>query len=166
MTGARADRSDESAAAVPWQRWALPLLLCSRGPGASDGDHPLDRVRMQKAVFLLIQRGPATWRSYYAYAPYNWGPYCRDLNDDLRRLVDARLVRLSTADGSRYGRFELTSDGEEVAAELRRHLPPAEREFVTTVRAYVTSRNFNDLLREVYAAYPDYASKSKWSGRR
>lgn len=146
-------------------RRSLPLLLCSSQAGQADGAYPLDRIRMQKAVFLLTMRGTATWNGLYPYRPYDWGPYCRELVDDLRDLAASGHMRTSTAAGSRYGRYTLTELGQQAADQLWARLPPDEQEFLTTVRAYVTSKDFNALLREVYAAYPEYATESRWSGQ-
>jgi len=42
-------------------------------------------------------------------------------------------------------------------------LPP-EMEFIRSVRAYVTHKSFTQLLREVYAEYPEFATASQFSG--
>jgi len=147
---------------VPARRW-LPLLLCSAQAGQADGAYPLDRIRMQKAVFLLTLRGSERWNGLYPYRAYDWGPYCRELVDDLRGLAAAGHMRTSATAGSRYGRYTLTEQGQQTADQLWAQLPPDEQEFLTTVRSYVTSKEFNVLLREVYAAYPEYATESRWN---
>lgn len=45
----------------------LPLLLASDEARSGDEPFPLDRIRMQKAVFLLTQRGSAAWATLYRY---------------------------------------------------------------------------------------------------
>jgi uncharacterized protein YwgA len=146
----------------PERRW-LPLLLCSSQAGQADGAYPLDRIRMQKAVFLLTLRGSARWNGLYPYRAYDWGPYCRELVDDLRGLAATGHIRTSATAGSRYSRYMLTEQGQQAADRIWHALPPDEQEFLTTVRAYVTSKDFNALLREVYAAYPEYATESRWN---
>jgi uncharacterized protein YwgA len=150
---------------TPGRRWALPLLLCSRQAAASGGVHPLDRIRMQKAVFLLTRRGASAWRDLYPYKPYDWGPYSRELVDDLDLLTRQGFVRVSQATGSKYGPYVLTEQGQAVVDAAWAHLQNEEQAFLTEVRAYVTSKDFNGLLREVYAEYPEYATESIWSGR-
>jgi uncharacterized protein YwgA len=122
---------------------------------------------MQKAIFLLTQRGAPAWRDTYNYRPYNWGPYCRDLADDLTAMVDAGILRIShTGGASRYGRYVTTDLGEELARQLWGVLSNREGEFLKSVHSYVTHKDFNGLLQEVYEAYPDFASQSIWSGKR
>lgn len=150
----------------PSRRWVLPFLLCSPQAATSgEGPHPLDRIRMQKAIFLLTRRGAADWADTYAYRPYNWGPYCRELVDDLHRLIEADLLRLSYADAPQFGRYQLTDSAEALADTLWQDLAEPERDFLASVRTYVTHKDFNGLLREVYDAYPEFATKSRWTGK-
>lgn len=145
--------------------WVLPLLLCSEEAATSDGEYPFDRIRMQKAVFLLTRRGPEGWAHLYSYRPYDWGPYSRELANDLQLLTSNSLVRATPARGSRYGHFSLTEQGQTVATSLWPQLRSVERDFLVSVRSYVTKKDFNGLLREVYSAYPEFATESRWSGR-
>lgn len=145
-------------------RKALPLLLASKVADAAGELYPLDRIRMQKAVFLLVQRGSTTWRELYDYRPYAWGPYSSGLTADLTSMSTQRLIQVEDVPGSRYGRYRTTLEGEAVACADWEALAEHERVFITTVRAYVTSRSFTQLLREVYAEYPDFARASLFSG--
>ena len=140
------------------ERVVLPLLLASRSFASQHETQRLDRIRMQKGVFLLVMRGSAAWRSLYSFRPYHWGPYCSDLVADLRNLIDdGRLVDDSNAVSS-YGTYRTTLLGEETI-ELY-DFAERELEYIGRVRSYVISQSFNDLLRGVYKAYPDYATNS------
>ena len=101
----------------------------------------------------------------HSYRPYDWGPYSGALTSDIETLayVDDSLA-VQRVPGSRYGRYTTTPAGEAQARDLWEALRPREQEFIKTVRAYVTSKSFAQLLREVYAAYPDYATASRFSG--
>ena len=148
------------------RRWALPLLLCSEEGQDEEGTHPLDRIRVQKGIFLMVQRGSDSWRDLYDFRPYDWGPYCRDLAADLHMLIANNLLRVAGVPESRYGKYVLTSDGQRLAEMFWGHLDLGERRFIAAVRSYVTNKDFNGLLREVYDAFPAYASQSRWPGRR
>lgn len=119
---------------------------------------------MQKGVFLLAQRGSPAWRTLYDYEPYDWGPYSRPLARDLETLLGQRQLILEPVPGNRYNTYNVTPSGERAADNIWAGLNEAERQFVRAVREYVTSRSFSDLLREVYAAYPAYATKSRFAG--
>lgn len=142
----------------------LPLVLASDHAAPERAAYPLDRIRMQKAVFLLTQRGSADWRELYHYEPYNWGPYSSALNSDVGTLVQHELLKNRVSPVSRYGSFETTVAGDAAAGVVWERLSEPQRSFIKSVRDYVADRSFSSLLREVYAAYPEFATKSQFSG--
>jgi uncharacterized protein YwgA len=143
---------------------ALPLMLASDLARTSGEAFPFDRLRMQKAVFLLVQRGSDAWHELYDYMPYDWGPYSGKVTQDVESLRSRQLLTVQQVQGARYGRFATTPAGEALASSFWQQLKDPEREFIRRVRAYVTSRSFNGLLREVYAAYPEFATESRFRG--
>lgn len=147
----------------PMDRRALPLLLASERFISDDESEPLDRVRTQKGVFLLEERGPTRWRHLYGFSPYDWGPFSRELAGDIDEMLghELRFVRF---EGFRYGEFRTTSEGEEQIHDLIDALPDRTLQFVQETRRFVTTRAFSRLLREVYAAYPEYATRSRFTG--
>lgn len=142
----------------------LPLLLASSQAQQGEEPYPLDRVRMQKAIFLATMRGSSTWSDMYSYRPYNWGPYSGRLVSDLGELVSSGTLTLESHPGGRYDRYEATAQGEQEAVQKWMLLDGSERAFIKQVRAFVTSRSFQRLLKDVYAAYPEYATKSQFTG--
>lgn len=142
----------------------LPLLLSSRHVRPHETAFPLDRVRMQKAVFLLTQRGSNDWHELYNYRPYNWGPYSSALQQDVDFLQLAGQLEVEPFAGSRYGSYRTTPEGEDAADGVWATLSGVEQSFLRQVRSYVSAKSFHALLREVYAAYPEYATKSQFSG--
>lgn len=142
----------------------LALVLASDHAKGDAEAHPLDRIRMQKAVFLLIQRGSESWRHLYTYRPYDWGPYSGQLQADLDMLMFDGSLRVAPVAGRRYGCFETTATGEDRAEDLWEALDVPAQQFIRAVRGYVTSRSFTQLLREVYAEYPEYATNSRFQG--
>jgi uncharacterized protein YwgA len=146
------------------ERRDLALAVMSDLAGNADEEYPLDRIRMQKAVFLLVQRGSPEWATLYRYVPYDWGPYSSQLAADIRTMENDGLLEVERGGASRYGRYRSTPKGAVAAAAIWEHLSQPEREFIRLVRAYVTQKSFTQLLREVYAAYPDFATASRFTG--
>ena len=126
--------------------------------------YPLDRIRIQKAVFLLTHRGSPSWKTLYKYNPYNWGPYSSQLAADIGMLVAQGLLEVEDVPGSQHGAYRLTARGEARARDIWATMTPREMSFISSVRAYVTHRSFTQLLREVYAEYPEFATASYFSG--
>jgi uncharacterized protein YwgA len=141
----------------------IPLLLASDIVIASDERYPLDSVRMQKAVFLLSMRGTDKLRKY-DFTPYNWGPYSGDLTRDVSQLLHVDMLVPVSELGHRYLAYKTSYSGELRAAEVWDELTAKEQNFVRAVRSYVTNKSFEHLLREVYAEYPQYATRSQFTG--
>lgn len=142
----------------------LPLLLAADELGAEVEREPLDRLRMQKGVFLLEMRGPRSWRDLHRFVPYDWGPYSRDLAAQVDELVDRELIFKERTAGRRYSRYRTTDAGDSEVSSILASLSQEQRNLIGEVRRYITNRSFNQLLREVYAAYPEYAGNSRFRG--
>lgn len=141
-------------------RDALPLLLADPSLATSEEKYGLDRLRLQKGVFLMQQRGPDAWAELYEYAPYDWGPFSFELARHVDLLIARGDLAKGEARGSRYREYVTTARG----SERLNDLPDVERRFATAVRRFVCARSFTRLLRDVYSAYPDYAVNSRFSG--
>ena len=139
----------------------LALLLASEEMAPEKEPEPLDRIRMQKAVYILQESGPNEWNRLFEYIAWDWGPFSKELAATLDRLVNQGLLRVETVP-HHHPRFRTTDLGEQRVRELLAGLDPAKAAYVAKVRRYVTSRTFNQLLREVYAAYPKMAEKSRF----
>src|SRR5438552_3448763 len=97
----------------------LLLLLLARSPeGKIEG-----RTRLEKVVYLLKQLGRVNFT--YEFVPYHYGPYCRELVEDLDQLKEIGLVdeRMNTDDYGvlRYD-YRLTGEGEQLAEEIEQRL--------------------------------------------
>jgi uncharacterized protein len=142
----------------------LPLLLASPRLADPSETQPLDRIRMQKAVFLVNRNGPKTWRTLYEFEPYNWGPFCRPLQDDLRQLVAEGRMELRKTHLQQYPSYVTSGLGTDEANGIFDEIEPAPLSFLRDVRKFVTTRSFNQLLRDVYGAFPEFAAKSQFIG--
>lgn len=146
------------------QRTDLPLLLAAGELRTPAETEPLDRLRLQKAVFLVEQRGPAEWRGLYDYEPYDWGPYSSLLQSDVRALLIAGEMDKEEWPNRRYGGYRTGTAGQARVAVLLQEIDAEHLEFLRSVRRFVTTRSFRQLLRDVYSAFPNYAVNSRFSG--
>jgi uncharacterized protein YwgA len=145
-------------------RQLLPLLMASSKFVDPDESEALDRLRMQKGVFLLENRGPTEWRSLYEFEPYDWGPFSRSLIQDVNQMVVNGQMMTVRFEGFRFWEYQNTEQGELLVEDAVANLEESTVEFVRRIRNYVTHRSFSQLLKEVYAAYPDYAVRSRFTG--
>lgn len=143
----------------------LPLLLASKvGHPVGDEAEPLDRLRMQKAVFILQMAGPEAWSDAFTFVPWDWGPFSRDLANELLVLQQQGLMETEPVEWRRYPRYKTTPEGEAIAQKVASSLDEKQRAFIQKVRRYVTSRSFSQLLREVYSRFPEFAVNSRFQG--
>ena len=141
---------------------ALPLLLASPRLAQEAEREPLDRIRMQKAVFLAEQGGPEDWQALYTFRPYDWGPFSRQLVDTVDTLVADGAMDLDQWPYRRYPAYVTTELGDDMVEKTWIDLSSEERDFLSRVRRFVTERTFHQLLRDVYDAYPAYATRSRF----
>jgi DNA-binding PadR family transcriptional regulator len=63
-------------------------------------------------------------------------------------------------EGSRTRVYTLTDKGTEEAARRQTELKPPLNEYLGAVTKFVTSLNFQDLVRTIYRKYPAYKQNS------
>lgn len=130
------------------------LLLFDGAPG------PLDRVRIQKSLFLFAERSKALGSEKYEFVPYHYGPFSFAIYPDLDRLVERGLLRFELEAAASSPRYALTGAGARAVAELRTSAPSERLDLLRSLRDWVTRRSFRSLLHDVYRLYPEYAVNS------
>jgi hypothetical protein len=134
------------------------LLFLSSDSLRADGPGELEPVRVQKGMFLLSQRGPAP--RVYDFVPYNWGPFSKQIYADLEDLEEAGLVRIKRPPERPRRVYALTPLGELAAQRIAAQVSQEDVRWLAHARTYVTSRTFTQLLREIYAEFPAFATNS------
>lgn len=129
-----------------------------------DGPPDLDPVRVQKGMFLLDQRGPTAARHLYEFHPYNWGPFSSELYGDLDYLAFSGLIEVTRVPGRTWKRYAVTDKGHVRALSLARQVHPPDLRWVGRARMFVTTRTFAELLRDIYATFPEFTSSSLFRG--
>lgn len=173
----------------------LILLLGVPGITGAPYEPIVGRTRLMKLVFLLDKergiRNHLPLRDYYTFEPYHYGPFSKDVFDDIdflrnvgilasepegpasHALRDETKKLLEDEDapeesglytGDLEERFELTEKGRRFLEErLAPSLPPDVREILISLKSELGSVSLSSLLRYVYQKYPDSAKKSKLS---
>ena len=122
----------------------------------TQADRPLSPTVFVKLVFLLRQEtGLARDRSFYDFVPYNFGPFSFMLYWDLGSLRRNGYV---TPEEERIALCGRTRDLAEKEAE---HEPSSIRTAVAEVLGRYGKMNQQALVRDVYARYPWYATRSE-----
>ena len=132
-------------------------LLFEKGASGKPNE-PIDRIRLMKALFLLSQE-ESRLQGTFKFEPYLYGAVSFAVYDYLRSLEGKGIVTTTKEyENERWNRYYLTSVGIKVAQSLK--LPQEVVAKIARVKQYVTSKETYQLLREIYAKYPDFATKS------
>ncbi len=120
---------------------------------------PLDPIRIMKGMFLHAQESPISPSEGYAFVPYTYGPFTKNIYQDLDELEHRGLIRRNPR-GPRWDYRECTVSGLQQATLLRKTASPSALTSIVSIKEKILSLSFNDLLREVYTRYPDFAVNS------
>ncbi|MCH8899408.1 MAG: hypothetical protein IH942_02800 [Acidobacteria bacterium] len=139
------------------EKWLLVFL---DGPDLAGGGGKewVDPIRIQKGMFLLSMRGPS--KELFEFSPYHWGPFSKDVTETVRSLVKRGLAVRKPVEGRSWSVYSTTDTGHSQAVSYREALSESHRGWIDGAREYVLGKSFVGLLREIYDAYPDYASRS------
>ena len=116
-----------------------------------------------KGLFLFSKECPPSWVSAdarYQFEPYSYGPFSREVYDDLRTLVRLGLVAGEVVPGRDWKAHRLTARGNQTAGAIAPDWPIAVRSYLGKLRHFITRVSFSRLLEIVYGKYPDYAVNS------
>jgi uncharacterized protein len=130
-------------------------LLLVIAKGAEDAPYPFDAIRTMKSAFIVSQRGLPEWGALFDFQPYDYGPFDAAVYRSRDFLLGQGL--LERAGG--YDACVLTDAGQHRVEEIEAGLGESA-EWLKRIGWWASSRSFAQLLREVYAEYPDYAARS------
>lgn len=175
----------------------LLLLLYSPGRTAEINEPIVGRTRIVKMLFLFSREAMKHFRAgtaiteenFYAFFPWNFGPYSQQVFDDLeffrlRGFIDPEEAEeealpesaaewqawLSTSgtdvDDGRVTEYteqvyRLNQKGLAFTARLYEALSPEQRKMLREFKRKTTSTPLRALLKYVYENYPDQTTKSE-----
>jgi hypothetical protein len=172
----------------------LLLLLFAPGPTGDEGE-PIDgRTRLMKFLYLLHRQlaieDKLGIKKPYSFEPYHYGPFSKDLYEDLEFLSNVGLITsmpkglaapfdqkeeervvedTSIGDSDddlsllfQEERFRLTGKGIDfVRSTLLPDVPEPIMKAIRQIKTDLSPLSLTTLLRYVYAKYPDSAENSK-----
>ena len=137
------------------------LLLASLGAAKQ---HPHTPVQIQKLIFLVEQNvadrlgGP-----YFAFKPYDYGPFDAQLYDYLREMERKGIV-ISTATSGGWKSYALTDTGLHEAERISTTIDPYSLDYIQRASNFVRGLSFSDLVAAIYKAYPAMKENSVFRG--
>lgn len=113
-------------------------------------DGQLDKIRLQKLLFLFTQRQT---KSEYDFVPYRFGCYSYSANADMNAMVSKGLL------GENEKRFEKLDN-----IDYLKLLKPADLKLLLEVKVNYGRMSATALMKHTYLNYPFYAIKSEVAG--
>lgn len=135
--------------------WVLLALALAGGRAVSP-------VQIQKIIFLFdkLFQGDVLPTEFYEFAPDNFGPFCGQIYDDIRRLEAEGLVAISKVPNGNYFQYAATTEGIQKGLEFARELPEPIVKHAKNIVAWVLAQSFRGLVTAIYARYPEYKANS------
>lgn len=133
--------------------WVLLALLAAP-------DKRLQPVQLQKSLFLLQQRGGTLGSAFYAFRPYHYGPFSREVYDDADTLAIEGMLQVDHAPGSYWREYSATEEGLTRARCLSSEAKPEAWAYLQRAVLWVTGLSFNELVRSIYVHFPEYRVNS------
>ena len=113
---------------------------------------------LMKYAFLFQMEG-ASRRRFYHFVPYHYGPFAKEVYDDIKQLQDEGLVAVDNDTDQDKTRISI-ADAAKTDTALA-ELPEDVLEDITTILEAYGDLDHGTLLNAVYQKYPAYAKKSR-----
>jgi len=144
-------------------RESIPLILLYE----SEDYRIQGRTRFQKMVFLVQERIGDRGYDLYNFIKYDYGPFAKQLLDDLERFENLGLVSIDEQDlyrgGTRYD-HKLTPKGVQSVEKLLNNSTSPALEAVRQAAGEVVEEwndeSMWDLLDHIYDRHPEYKERS------
>lgn len=147
-------------------RRLIPLALAYVG----DEDPIEGRTRLQKMVFViqqeLIESGELREDQLYEFFAYDYGPFSKELAEDIDRMIDDDLLDEDDIEYDDEGNVKYLYTVEDAGKDILRSEKDEEVADEVIDLARHVKRRFNEdlslpeVIDEVYEEYPEYAENS------
>ena len=119
-------------------------------------------VQIQKALFLLTEKVPEIFGTNpkYKFKPYDYGPFSKEIYDDLDGLSTEGLITISRQPGKHWKTFTIAENGRPQAETLMQSLSERHHNYISEVAKFVSKHSFTDLVSAIYREYPEMRANS------
>jgi type I restriction enzyme, S subunit len=117
---------------------------------------------LMKYAFLFQMEGDGQRRLYH-FIPYQYGPFAKQVYEDLSGLVQNGVVRMENDQDQEKTRITLVDTDK--ADEMLANIPEDVKVDLASIVETYGSLNHRDLLKVVSKKYPAYAKKSRITKR-
>ena len=134
------------------------FMLAAMSSAGSDSFSP---VQVQKLFFLLDKNvAKQTGGPHFAFQPYDYGPFDKDVYGELDQLEEKGLVETIASGGNGGRTYRLTNDGYRVGNEAFDGLGEPIQDYIGKTVHFVRTLSFAELVSAIYQAYPEMKKNS------
>jgi uncharacterized protein YwgA len=127
----------------------------------SASDEGLSPLQLQKSLFIIGQSQLAGLPAdFYIFRPYNYGPFCEEIYRDTDVLVAEGMVFNIPVAGQSWSKYVITPKGQSKGEEIKKENNVGLVTYIKDTVQWVSSLTFSELLRAIYAKYPEYRVNS------
>ena len=144
------------------RRERLPRLVLLEFVRERQQRHPKEPVlitSLMKYTFLLQKEG-TTGQTLYHFVPYKYGPFARELYQDLEALAADGFITVTETD-EEHTEIAIIPSKETMVQRAVAELPEDLQADIAAVVERYGDLAHNDLLATVYQKFPAYATKSR-----
>lgn len=117
-------------------------------------------VHLQKTLFLIDHQVPKLFSQRYAFEPYDYGPFDKDVYSDAEKLKTEGYVSIGQEPGNWHRTYRVTSAGFQRGQELLSQMPPESATMIRKIANIVTPLSFQNLVAGIYRAFPHMKTNS------
>jgi len=142
-------------------RRELLLVVLAAGRGRA-----FQPAQIQKAVFLIDRNLPSLVHSgpRYQFAPYNYGPFDRNVYVEAEYLREEGAVVIAPSAGGRWMTYAASDVGLKRGEEILGRLKLKSRQYIESIAEWVLAQSFGSLVKSIYDAYPEMRENSIFQG--
>lgn len=124
---------------------------------AADGE-PVTPAQLQKVAFLLGKHfANELSDDYYDFIAYDFGPFCADIYRDAEKLEREGFATITINQQGGWRQYAATFKGLRSVSD---DIPDPVVGYITKAMKWARSLSFQQLVRAIYASFPEYRQNS------
>lgn len=127
---------------------------------AAAGRKGLTPAQLQKTLFLVKQNFRNELKDFYAFEPYNYGPFDKSIYEDARVYAQKGMVKMNGVSGQNWSKYYITTEGAAKAQPLRSNADTNAMSYLEKIVHWAQSLSFPQLISAIYKQYPEYKVNS------
>jgi len=120
-------------------------------------------VKIQKLFFLLDRNlGEQIGGPHFNFAPYHYGPFDKEVYQELNKLQLDKLVNLNFGYNN-LKQYSLSAEGQKLGETIFSEFSDEHKDYIKKMNSYVLTLSFEQLIKAIYSEYPDTKVNSIFS---